>query len=139
VITYLDASVVLRRLLNQPGPALEFGPEDETISSALTAVECFRSLDRLRLLRTIDEETYMRTRERVYETFDSCDMLDPGQAILQFASMSFPVSLKTLDSVHLATALVYRETTGHLVRMATHDQALARACRAMGLEVVGTA
>lgn len=139
MITYLDASVVLRRLLNQPGPVLEFGPNDETISSALAAVECFRSLDRLRLLGALDEISLGRVRELVYETFDSCDMLEPGHAVLELASMPFPASLKTLDAVHIATALVYREATGNPVRMATHDRALARASRAMGLEVIGAA
>jgi predicted nucleic acid-binding protein len=139
VITYLDASVILRRLLQQPGPTLELGPTDETISSSLAQVECFRALDRLRLLGAMDEIAQVRSRMLVYQAFESCEVLEPGEAVLERAAMPFPSSLKTLDAIHIATALVYREATGNPIRMATHDRALARACRAMGLEVIGAA
>jgi hypothetical protein len=48
--------------------------------------------------------------------------------------------LGTLDAIHLATALAWREAAGveDLV-MATHDLALATAARASGLRVVGLA
>ena len=139
MITYLDASVILRRLLQQPGPTLELGPTDETISSSLAQVECFRALDRLRLLGAMDEIAQVRSRTLVYQAFDSCEVLEPGEAVLERAAMPFPTSLKTLDAIHVATALVYREATGNPIRMATHDRALARASLAMGLEVVGAA
>jgi predicted nucleic acid-binding protein len=139
VITYLDASVILRRALQQPGPVIDLGPSDARISSALAEVECFRTIDRLRLLRAIDEVALGRAREVVYRAFESCDLLETGDAVLERASMPFPTSLKTLDAIHIATALVYREATGNPVRMATHDRALARASRSMGLEVIGVA
>jgi uncharacterized protein len=139
VITYLDASVILRRVLQQPGLTLELGPNDDAISSSLAQVECFRALDRLRLLGAIDEMAQVRTRTLVYQAFESCDVIEPGPAVLERAAMPFPTSLKTLDAIHVATALVYREATGNPVRMATHDRALARASRSMGLEVIGAA
>ena len=139
MITYLDASVILRRALSQPGPALEWDQVGETISSSITEVECFRALDHVRLHGTEDEIAHARSRELMYRAFESCDVLEVGPAVLSRASMPLPTSLKTLDAIHLATALVYREVTGTPLVMATHDRALARASRAMGLEVVGAA
>jgi hypothetical protein len=43
----------------------------------------------------------------------------------------------TLDALHLATALVWRDRMGPLAVMATHDTALGLAARAFGFEVVG--
>jgi hypothetical protein len=91
---------------------IELGPSDARISSGLAEVECLRTIDRLRLLRALDEVAQVRAREVVYKAFESCDVLETGAAVLQRASMPFPT---------------------------THDRALARASRSVGLEVVGTA
>ena len=64
-------------------------------------------------------------------------MLEVGSQVLERAAMPYPVVIKTLDAVHLASALILKETGGESVRIATHDRALARASRAMGFEVVG--
>lgn len=47
------------------------------------------------------------------------------------------MSLGTLDAIHLATALLWRERESADILMATHDGALAVAARASGLRVVG--
>ena len=43
----------------------------------------------------------------------------------------------TLDAIHLATALLWRDSADTELVMATHDLALATAARAFGLRVVG--
>ncbi|HUP19251.1 MAG TPA: VapC toxin family PIN domain ribonuclease, partial [Gemmatimonadota bacterium] len=58
-------------------------------------------------------------------------------AVLLRASRPMPVSLGTLDSIHLATALLWTERTGDELAVATHDRALARGARAFGLRVHG--
>jgi len=138
VTTYLDASVILRRVLGQPNP-IDWGKLGATASSALTRVECLRTVDRLRLLGAVEEEAQVRVLSVVYEIFHSSSVIDVGAPVLERAAMPFPVALKTLDSVHLATALMLRESGTSPIRMATHDRALARAARAMGFEVLGAA
>ena len=58
--------------------------------------------------------------------------------ILARASDPFPTPLGTLDALHLATALVWRERMRQPLVMATHDGGLALAARAFGLEVLGS-
>lgn len=48
-----------------------------------------------------------------------------------------PTELGTLDAIHLATALLWREETRTDLVMATHDDALALGARAHGLTIVG--
>jgi hypothetical protein len=45
--------------------------------------------------------------------------------------------LGTLDALHLATALVWRDRMGKAPVVATHDESLAVASPAFGLEVLG--
>jgi hypothetical protein len=47
------------------------------------------------------------------------------------------VRLGTLDALHLATALLWREKEGKDLVMAAHDTALGLAARASGLRVFG--
>jgi hypothetical protein len=53
------------------------------------------------------------------------------------ASEPFPTALGTLDALHLATALVWRERTRQTLVMATHDPGLGLAARSFGIEVRG--
>ena len=48
-----------------------------------------------------------------------------------------PTEIGTLDAIHLATALLWKELESENLTMATHDAALAVAAVACGLPVVG--
>ena len=48
-----------------------------------------------------------------------------------------PTELGTLDAIHLATALLWKEMTREELVMATHDGGLALGAQAQGLPVVG--
>ena len=60
-----------------------------------------------------------------------------SRPILVRASEPFPTPLGTLDTMHLATALVWRDRTQQDLIMATHDGGLAIAARAYGIDVLG--
>ena len=47
-----------------------------------------------------------------------------------------PLPLKTLDAIHLVTAVEWREKVGDLA-FAAHDHQLARAARDLGFHVLG--
>jgi predicted nucleic acid-binding protein len=47
------------------------------------------------------------------------------------------VPLGTLDAIHLATAIAWRDSSDASLVMATHDKALAVAARSVGLQVIG--
>jgi len=54
------------------------------------------------------------------------------------AAQPLPVSRGTLDAIHLATALAWREMNATDLVLATHDARLSVAARALGLEIVGS-
>jgi hypothetical protein len=53
------------------------------------------------------------------------------------STQPMPTELGTLDAIHLATALLWREGASTELVMATHDPALGTSSRAFGLRVVG--
>ena len=48
-----------------------------------------------------------------------------------------PMPLGTLDAIHLATALLWRDRTGPLPQLLTHDAALGAVARGFGFDVRG--
>lgn len=57
--------------------------------------------------------------------------------VLERAAQPMPTELETLDALHLATAVLWREASDSDLVMATHDIALGLAARAHGFPVVG--
>ncbi len=138
MIAYLDSSVVLRLVVGEPDRLREWERIDSGVASALVQVECLRTLDRLRLQKSLSvEETSLR-REAVFRILEGVELVDISGEILDRASQPFSVPLGTLDALHLATALLWREARKQPLVMATHDTALAMAARSCGLRTVGT-
>lgn len=128
---------MLRVLLGQENALAEWADVEVAVTSALTEVECLRTLDRLRVSRGIAEEEVALRRESVVALLRSVETVDLSTPVLRRASQPLPVTVGTLDALHLATALLWRDYNGTDLTMATHDAALASAARAMGLVVVG--
>jgi predicted nucleic acid-binding protein len=137
VIAYLDSSVLLRIVLGQPDRLKEWPRIETGVASALAEVECLRTLDRLRLRVGMSDEDLALRREAVYRLTEETTLVEPTRAVLQRAAQPLPTPLGTLDAIHLATAMLWRETRARDLVMATHDQALAIAARAVGFPVVG--
>jgi predicted nucleic acid-binding protein len=133
---YLDSSAILAFLYGEPG-ALPPGSLAPAVTSTLTRVECLRSIERHRWQGRLTDERMLRKREGLFQVLRSARVVAMEPAILERASGSFSVPLKTLDAIHLATALRVAEELGDALTFATHDHPLAAAARAYGLKVVG--
>lgn len=137
MIAYLDSSVLLRKVLRQPNALREWAAITRAVGSALAEVECLRTLDRLRLLERIPDAEIAKRREAVYELLAAMEIVEPTRPVLSRAAQPLPTMLGTLDAIHLATALLWRDHAGADLVMATHDGALGLAARASGLRVIG--
>lgn len=137
MIAYVDASVLLRLALGQPDVLPEWSRIQQGVASALVLTESLRTLDRLRLrTRLADVEVAMR-RATILALIASLDVVDIDAVVLDRAAQPMPTELGTLDAIHLATALLWKEMMRVDLVMATHDAALALAAQAHGLPVVG--
>jgi predicted nucleic acid-binding protein len=137
VTAYVDASVVLRLALGQPDSLAEWSKITRGVSSALVTTESLRTLDRLRLRVKLADSEVAERRAKILELMGSLHIVDIDAVVLDRAAQPMPTELGTLDAIHLATALLWREMTLEKLTMATHDDALAIAAEAHGLPVVG--
>lgn len=140
VIAYIDSSVLLRVLLEQPNPLQEWESLDVVVSSTLLEVEVRRTLDRFWLRHELSDSELARATadaDVILRRFIYAE-LDPR--ILQIASRPMPAILGTLDALHLATAVLYRDAQPGgepSIVFATHDRQLAVAAEAMRFTVIG--
>lgn len=137
MIRYVDSSVVLRAVLGRRGALSGSDEPGHSITSALTRVECLRTLDRLRLEEKLSDDETVRRREAVFRLLGSLVLVDVTPPVLERAAQPLPTVLGTLDALHLTTALLWQEIEAEPVSFVTHDLALARAARACGLAVIG--
>jgi predicted nucleic acid-binding protein len=137
VIAYVDASVLLRFALGQPDALPEWRQIERGVSSALIRTESLRTLDRLRLRANLADAEVAKRRATVLAVIASLEVVDIGEAVLDRAAQPMPTEVGTIDAIHLATALLWKEMRRVDLVMATHDEALALGAQAHGLPVVG--
>ena len=137
MIAYVDASVLLRVALRQPDALPEWRQIQQGVSSALVRTESLRTLDRLRLRANLADAEVASRRATILQLIASLELVEIDTAVLDRAAQPMPTELGTLDAIHLATALLWKEMTREELVMATHDGGLALGAQAHGLPVVG--
>ena len=123
-LAYVDASAFVKLIVpERESQALLAATEAwQLASSALLEVEAVRALRR----RAPDLEAAVRKRLR------SVQIVDVGAAIREAAATLPDPHLRSLDAVHVATALSLED---HLGAFFVYDQRLITAARAHGLPV----
>jgi len=134
---YVDTSALLRLVLGEPGALAEVAEADRLVSSELLAVESRRTIDRLQRMGTLPEDEALKRLDVLADWLEAVDLVLLRAPILARAGDPLPMPLGTLDALHLATALVWRDRTQEPIGFATHDAALAAAARLHGFGVVG--
>ena len=138
MIVYLDTSIVLRILFGEPDPLQEWGAWEIGYSSELLRVEARRTIDRLRLGSALDDEDVAASRQQLDTIETGLGFMPVTKTVLHRASLPMATAVRTLDALHVVSALLVHERRGVGVVFATHDRSQATAARAMGLKVIGT-
>ena len=126
-IAYIDASALLKLAVHEAETsALEayLAQCDGVVASRLAAVECRRAARRASRARVL---------QAVEHVLDAVYLLEITPAILEHAALADPPLLRTLDAIHLATALSIGDPG---IGVIAYDSRLAEAARASGLTVV---
>ncbi len=137
MIAYVDSSVLLRLALGQPNALPEWRQIDRGVSSALISTESLRTLDRVRIRAGLSDIEVARRRATILNLIDSLELIQIDSVVLYRAAQPMPTELGTLDAIHLASALLWKDAMRIDPVMATHDGALGLAAQAHGLKVLG--
>ena len=134
---YVDSSIVLRFLLSND-PAFEKTEKFDRIgSSELLIIECSRVLQRYRLEGFITDIQLAVLEEDLAEITSGMYILDITDSVKALARGSFPTIIGTLDAIHLASSVLWRESgQDESMMMLTADVQMSTCARAMGMQVL---
>jgi len=133
MVAYVDSSVLLRYLLLGETAMRHAQAFPRLISSELLEIECRRVLLRCRMEGQLDDESLVQATDRLDEVLESFDLMELDSAVKRRAMESFPIHVKTLDALHLASALrLLRDESTEGIVIFSHDRQLNLCARALG-------
>jgi predicted nucleic acid-binding protein len=124
---YLDSAAVVKLVHAEPESAalrswLDERAEIQWISSVLTEIGSFRALARYA----------PEAVSRLPAVLDQIELIDLDQRIRMLAQTVTPATVRSLDAIHLGTALRFRSS---LTSFMTYDKRLLDAAQAAGLPI----
>lgn len=123
---YVESSAVLAWLLDEPGAAIirQTLAEAETVlASDLTLIECERVLHRAAALGELSEAEAADRRAYLAKAAMHWHILRIGPEVVDRARRPFPGDpIRTLDAIHLASALVARSAVAGLALLSLDDR-----------------
>jgi hypothetical protein len=132
---YLDSCVAVDHCIGDAAPG--FTIDEPLCFSILLSVEARRAFRRLQYAGALDLDRFAGAI-RALEGIERAALILPmTNEILELASGHFVAPIRTLDAIHLATAMMLRERRYPDLLFATHDRRLAMAARLAEFEVVG--
>ena len=90
MIIYLDASIVLRLVLGEPKPLAKRQQYSGAVTSALTEVECLRTLDRMARTGSLSPQEAFAQRRAGYQLFVEDDEVDDSGGAFFRGAGRFP-------------------------------------------------
>lgn len=127
-LLYVDSSALVKLVLAEPESAalVRFiSDREHLVSSAVAAVEVVRAARRASKSK--------RVASQARDVVRAVHLLAVDLKVLEHAAELAPVSLRSLDAIHLASALSLDD---EIEAMVVYDDRLAAAARSAGLSVV---
>jgi len=125
-VIYVDSSVILAHLLMEERRPLAALWEQVAVSSRLLEYEVWNRIWARGLSGS--------HREEVRASLAKIEMIELTRLSLRRALEPFPVEVRTLDALHLATVEFLR-SEGELPQLASYDTRLVAAARALGVPI----
>lgn len=133
MVAYVDSSVLLRYVLLGEVTLRQAQAFTRIVSSELLEIECRRVLLRSRIEGLFNDETLILATSRLDEELACFDLLELDSAVKKRAMESFPTHVKTLDALHLASALqLLHEESPREIVVFSHDRQFNLGARALG-------
>lgn len=137
MILYLDSSILLARALDERNQLAAPKAGSRGIASELTRIECLRVMDRYRLSNRLTDHEFAIKVDALHHLFEGVEWIRVSPQILSRAAQPFPMAIRTLDAIHLMSAVSFRESGLGEPVFATHDAKLRDAALVMNFRVQG--
>lgn len=131
-IVYADTSALVKLVVGEAETAAAteaFNAWDQVATSEITAIELVRAFSRARA----DGRADVADDRTLLEVLAGLQIVPLTDDVRALAATALPVELRTLDAIHLASALTLGD---ELAAVATYDHRLRAAAEAAGVTVL---
>jgi len=126
-VIYVDSSVALAQLLFETRAPPAWLWREPLVSSRLFEYELWNRLQAYQLTGVRGDD--------VRAMLALVDMLEMTGSVLARALEPFPIAVRTLDGLHLATMDYMRRHAGDDLELASYDGRMQAAARALGIKI----
>jgi hypothetical protein len=127
-VIYVDSSIALAQLLSEARSPPDRVWREDLVSSRLLEYEVW---NRIHAYRLTDSHG-----ENVRSLLALVEMIEMTRSVLARALAPFPIPVRTLDGLHLATAeYLYRQDSS--LELGSYDEDLRAATTALGIPLAG--
>jgi uncharacterized protein len=140
MLIYWDTSALVKLYIHEDGSDLA-----QTFNSqkgihgicSIGKVEMIAAIDRLLRMNIIDEYQGLSLRNEFAIDWNSYLRFDVNSSLINRAcELAWSEHLQGYDAIHLASAMLWRESVNELVKFYTYDKQLWRAGQNLGLSVL---
>ncbi|MBI3815056.1 MAG: type II toxin-antitoxin system VapC family toxin [Nitrospinae bacterium] len=136
---YIDTSTYLKLFLKEKGSdkARKLAKENSLLSSAILASECFSALSRRKHSREIDDKTFDRLVTRIKKNLPYIEIVKLSDDVSKKTEeVVLHSTARTLDAVHIASALLFHDLTGISLTFVTSDKRQEESAKNEGLKTI---
>ena len=137
MIVYLDASALVKRYIAEAGsPEVEalIGEAQVIGTAVISRAEVAAALAKAARIGLVTRAAGAKALQAFNTDWEHLVRLQLSEPLAaRAAALAWEHGLRGYDSVHLASALVWSETLGETVAVATYDRELWRGAKASGL------
>jgi predicted nucleic acid-binding protein len=136
---YFDTSILVKRYVRESGSTQAHAllRRHRFLSSALAPVEAISALSRRRAAGDLSQRHFLSIQTRLQKDRAYWELVEMSSLVLTRAEdLIAQVALRTLDAIHVASALVFQAASGLHIPFITGDGRQRDAAEQFGLEVI---
>lgn len=136
---YFDTSVLVKRYVKEEGStaARRLLQRYRFLSSAVVPVEVLSALSRRRTAGELAERDFLAIRSRLHKDRGYWELVEVGAIVLsQAEELVQKTRLRTLDALHVASALTFQAASGLTVPFITADVRQREAAETLALNLI---
>jgi predicted nucleic acid-binding protein len=136
---YFDTSVLVKRYVKEEGSttARRLLQRYRFLSSAVAPVEILSALSRRRTAGELTQRDFLAIRARLHKDRAYWELVEAGAIVLsQAEDLVQKTGLRTLDALHVASALTFQAASGLTIPFITADVRQREAAETLALNLI---
>lgn len=136
---YFDTSVLVKRYVKEQGSAAtqRLLQQYRFLSSAVAPVEVLSVVSRRCMVGELTQRDFVAIRSRLRKDRSYWEFVEVSEIVLNHAEeLAQKTGLRTLDALHLASALTFQAASGLNIPFITADVKQRKAAETLGLNLI---